>query len=484
MALKSSASWPISPPSATRARASRSPCPNRPTAWLRMETGRRARAVSALENHNPITKAAKTPRIVSWRTCSPRRRSASLFRTIASWFRSRMTSAASFTATKLGFNFERYSFLSQWVSVCSLKSSNCAWYRVQSSRNRAVASASPGSVMLASWTRSSSSNFGRYCAAWRNPRSRSPITRNIAALSMRSSASFIRCAASTLRKLSLRMFWPEWTSSPRVKTSTAPTRTRTSASGPWASRSWVRSFTDLTSSGCWARPGPTQDGRNGNERRATDHVVPKETDPRIEKYQDHHRLREDRCPEDGRSIDFLEKESDQKHPEHRAIEDRAENVHRLNQVVEQRSECGKEHADDAPENREELGGEQVVVIASVRLEGALVEIDHGGGAEGVQRRRGRRHRGAENDRHQQSNQSRWKMLQNEADEDVVRILSLGARIGRGDHGLRPVANRPEPCLGRSHVELGRIGGGNVVRVDRGQPSFQAFLFLAESPAIF
>jgi hypothetical protein len=77
--------------------------------------------------------------------------------------------------------------------------SKAARYEVQDWRRRTVASRSPRSVMLFCSTASSASKRGKFCAACDIPRVRSPATTNIAALSIRSSDSFMRSAASTLR---------------------------------------------------------------------------------------------------------------------------------------------------------------------------------------------------------------------------------------------------------------------------------------------
>ena len=128
----------------------------------------------------------------SERLRSPIRRASSLLCTIASWFSSRIRSAAALAREKPGSisaKYRRRSALSSW----SVRYRAClARYSSQAARSACVASPSPGSVMLCSCTESSSLNFPMFAAAWASAFSGCPAARKSAALSTRSSASFIR----------------------------------------------------------------------------------------------------------------------------------------------------------------------------------------------------------------------------------------------------------------------------------------------------
>ena len=89
-------------------------------------------------------------------------------------------------------------------------------------------------------------------------------------------------------------------------------------------------------------------GGKGEDRDATEHVVPEVADIRGVKENQDERLRSERGDEDGRAANKAEKKCDQKDSENTAIKDRTENVDRLDQVLEEVGEKRERDGDSCP----------------------------------------------------------------------------------------------------------------------------------------
>ena len=75
--------------------------------------------------------------------------------------------------------------------------------------------------------------------------------------------------------------------------------------------------------------------------------------------------------------------------ENRAVENRAENVHRLDQVLDQIGEEGEGDGHNPPARGKQLRHSQVMLVGTIWPNEWSIEIHLGGGAERVQLRGGR-----------------------------------------------------------------------------------------------
>src|SRR5262245_25971150 len=121
-----------------------------------------------------------------------------------------------------------------------------------------------------------------------------------------------------------------------------------------------------------------------------------------------------------------DQERGQEQAEDGAVEERAQDVEGLDQVLGQAGRHGEGEGHHAPERRQSLRHEHVVALAQARAEQALVDVDRRGRAEGVELRGGRRHAGAEDHRDQETDDTARKMLHDERQEDVVGVLGVHA----------------------------------------------------------
>ena len=189
---------------------------------------------------------------------------------------------------------------------------------------------------------------------------------------------------------------------------------------------------------------------DGHDETAADDVEPQVADVAEEEEGDDGRLGDRGADQHRRGGDAAEEERDQEQAEHRAVEDRAEDVHGLDQVVEQRCEAREGEGDEAPHGREGLGRDEGVLLRGAGVEAAAVQVDHRGRPEGVElagrATHGRRHDHGD----QQAHQPAGKVLKDEAHEDVVAVLGLRVGQGGGDQGLGVGFFGGELSVGGSH----------------------------------
>src|SRR5437764_2200920 len=108
-----------------------------------------------------------------------------------------------------------------------------------------------------------------------------------------------------------------------------------------------------------AGAGAGSSGQDGLQRQAqhdargaTDEVVPEVADVEREVHHDHQRLRGNRREEDGAAADTPQEERHEEQAEQHAIEDRAQNVDGLDEILRKPGEEREGHREHAPERRE------------------------------------------------------------------------------------------------------------------------------------
>ena len=105
-----------------------------------------------------------------------------------------------------------------------------------------------------------------------------------------------------------------------------------------------------------------------------------------------------------------------KRPRIGAVKNRAEDVDRFDQVLDQVGKEREGDRDHAPARGEKLSPRSSNGVRSHRPDERAIKIDFHGRAERVQFRRGGRHRGAKNHRHEQADDAVRQIIQNEGDE--------------------------------------------------------------------
>ena len=154
------------------------------------------------------------------------------------------------------------------------------------------------------------------------------------------------------------------------------------------------------------------------------------------------------------------RERQDEHAEQRAVEDRSDPVHDLDQRSELHGHVRDDAGDDAPEGDGEAGEEQVVRVALGLVQQPLVDVNHRGGRRGAQLAGGGRHRRGEDRGDDQPDQPLRQPRRHERRKDVVhvglrRVAGLVAVVGDAGHILdyarRAAADRRH--LDRRRAEL-------------------------------
>jgi len=112
--------------------------------------------------------------------------------------------------------------------------------------------------------------------------------------------------------------------------------------------------------------------------RAADNVVPEKADAGPQEEKQDQRLGKQGSEKTPRFLHPPQEEPHRENTQYRAVKERAENIDRLDKVVEQRSEGGEEQGQDAPACGEPARGTDVVRVAGVLTQAASVEIDDRG----------------------------------------------------------------------------------------------------------
>src|SRR6266478_5350600 len=102
--------------------------------------------------------------------------------------------------------------------------------------------------------------------------------------------------------------------------------------------------------------------REDEDRSAAEQVVPEVAYFRGVKQNQNERLRTKRGDENRRAAHEAEEKSDQKYPENAAVKNRAEDINRLDQVLDQIGEEGEGNGDPAPDRGQQFRDEEIMVI--------------------------------------------------------------------------------------------------------------------------
>src|SRR5207244_4977523 len=101
--------------------------------------------------------------------------------------------------------------------------------------------------------------------------------------------------------------------------------------------------------------------RQTEDQHATEQVVPEVTNPgRVKQNQDE-RLRDQRRDKHRRAANKAKKERDEKHAENTAVENRADNVDRLDKVLDQVGQERERNGDTAPRSGEQFRDEKIMI---------------------------------------------------------------------------------------------------------------------------
>src|SRR5437868_8440440 len=124
-----------------------------------------------------------------------------------------------------------------------------------------------------------------------------------------------------------------------------------------------------------AKDSLLQDGRQDQHGRASNEVVPEVTDVRRSEQDEDKRLRNERREKHRRSGNSTNKESCQKETEDAAIEYRAQNVARFDQIFDQTGERGDSNGNQTPCGRQRFRRYYIMMVARVRANQRSIEVD-------------------------------------------------------------------------------------------------------------
>ena len=143
---------------------------------------------------------------------------------------------------------------------------------------------------------------------------------------------------------------------------------------------------------------------------------------------DHGRFSDQRAEEGGGAADALRVEGEEEDRQDRSVEERAEFVDRFDERAEAVGEFGEGDGEEAPGDRRQFREAHAFGVGRVRLAEAAEDVDDGGRGERVEAGRRRRHRRAEDRRQHQSDHAGGQVVDDEGQEDVVRVAVVGARL--------------------------------------------------------
>src|SRR6266516_2195131 len=173
-----------------------------------------------------------------------------------------------------------------------------------------------------------------------------------------------------------------------------------------------------------AKDSLLQDGRQDQHGRASNEVVPEVTDVRRSEQDKDKRLRKERREKRGRSGNSTNKESCQKQTKDAAIEYRAQNVARFDQIFDEVSKRGDRNSDQTPRRRQRFRRYYIMMVARVRANQRAIKVDRRGRAESVQSCCCCRHGRTQDHCDQQSDNSMRHLLENESNEYVIRFFAF------------------------------------------------------------
>src|SRR5260370_7206142 len=124
-----------------------------------------------------------------------------------------------------------------------------------------------------------------------------------------------------------------------------------------------------------AKDSLLQDGRQDQPGRESNEIIPEVTNTRRREQDKDKRLRNERREKHGRSGNSTNKESCQKQTEDAAIEYRAENVARFDQVFDQTSERGDSNSNKTPCSRQRFGRYNIMMVARFWPNQGAIQFD-------------------------------------------------------------------------------------------------------------
>src|SRR4030095_8786395 len=130
-----------------------------------------------------------------------------------------------------------------------------------------------------------------------------------------------------------------------------------------------------------------------------------------------------------RAANEAKKERDEKNAENTAVENRAENVDRLDKVLDQVGQERERNGDTAPRSGEQFRDEKIMIVARMGMQERSVKIHHRGRTERVQFRGAGGHPGAENDCDEQPDDAVRKIAKDKSDEDIIGVIGFELWVG-------------------------------------------------------
>src|SRR6184192_434316 len=208
-----------------------------------------------------------------------------------------------------------------------------------------------------------------------------------------------------------------------------------------------------------ARDSLLQDGRQDQHGRASNEIVPEVTDVRRSEQDEDKRLRNERREKHRRSGDSPNKESCQKETKDAAIEYRAQNVARFDQIFDQTGERGDPNGNQTPCSRQRFRRYYIMMVARVRANQRAVKVDRRGRAESVQSCCCCRHGRAQDHCDQQSDNPVRHLLENESNEYIVRFFTFRICACLLENCFRSISH-----LAGLRVEFAQPGHGHITLV--------------------
>src|SRR6266496_1267168 len=176
-----------------------------------------------------------------------------------------------------------------------------------------------------------------------------------------------------------------------------------------------------------AKDSLLQDRRQDQHGRASNKIIPEITDIRRSEQNEDKRLRKKRREKHGRSSNSTNKESCQKETEDAAIEYRAQNVARFDQIFDQTGKRGDCNGNQTPCSRQRFRRYNIMMVARVRANQRAIKVDRRGRAECIQSCCCRRHGRTQDHCDQQSDNPMGHLLKNKSNEYVIRFFAFRVR---------------------------------------------------------
>ena len=159
-------------------------------------------------------------------------------------------------------------------------------------------------------------------------------------------------------------------------------------------------------------------------------------------------------------------EGEQEDAEDGAVEDRAQDVDRLDQGAEAARVLREPDRERAPHHGRELRHEHVVTVARVRPHQAPVDVDHRGRRQRVELGRRRVHRGEEHHDDEQADHALRQVVDDEAQEHVVGVVGVELGVAAVQELDRFRAHVGHAIGGRLDADARGLLGGLVAGAHR------------------